>query len=133
MTSFPPATKYPLFTLVSTCPCLHANNTLPTESQSPYRSLFSSGDILIPHDSKKTTNTAPTHPMPQLSQQVSRSCEEISTLTFPLVWTHTRSEIASAAPNAWRIEQPVRYRQKNKNKTKPIKLRTWSGSCVSNQ
>lgn len=41
------------------------------------------------------------HPMPQLSQQVSRSSEEISTLTFPLLWIHTRSEMASAAPNAW--------------------------------
>lgn len=41
------------------------------------------------------------HPMPQLSQQVSRSSEEISTLTFPLLWMHTRSEMASAAPNAW--------------------------------
>lgn len=39
--------------------------------------------------------------MPQLSQQVSRSSEEISTLTFPLLLMHTRSEIASAAPNAW--------------------------------
>lgn len=40
--------------------------------------------------------------MPQLSQQVSRSSEEISTLTLALLWIHTRSEMASAAPNACR-------------------------------
>ena len=38
--------------------------------------------------------------MPQLSQQLSRSSEEISTLTLALLWIHTRSEMASAAPNA---------------------------------
>lgn len=41
-----------------------------------------------------------TYPMPQLSQQVSRSWEEISTLTLALLWIHTLSEMASAAPNA---------------------------------
>ena len=43
-----------------------------------------------------------TYPMPQLSQQLSRSSEEISTLTLALLWIHTRSEMASAAPNAFR-------------------------------
>lgn len=40
--------------------------------------------------------------MPQLSQQLSRSSDEISTLTLALLWIHTRSEMASAAPNAFR-------------------------------
>lgn len=38
--------------------------------------------------------------MPQLSQQDSRSSEEISTLTLALVWMHRRSDMASAAPKA---------------------------------
>lgn len=41
------------------------------------------------------------HPMPQVSQQDSRSSDEISTLTLALLWIHTRSDMASAAPKAW--------------------------------
>lgn len=42
-----------------------------------------------------------THPSPHRGpQQLSRSSADTSTLTCPLVWIHSRSDMASTAPNA---------------------------------
>lgn len=52
------------------------------------------------------TKNKTSHPIPQVSQQDSKSSDESSTLTLALLWMHTRSDIASAAPKACEQKEP---------------------------
>lgn len=65
-----------------------------------------------------------TYPMPQLSQHVSRSWADISTLTLALLWTQILSDMASAAPNACKENEDAQNLSKNtkciNNKSKVV-------------
>lgn len=95
---------------------MHASLTLKTNSF-PSSGLWSSYSRPYLNSTKQwdTSHIPVPYPMPQLSQQVSRSWEEISTLTLPPLWIHTRSEMASAAPNA--------CGQKNQQRSQTIKYK----------